>query len=87
MIKTFTRDDVIRYVYNETSEKETKEIENALLCDVRLQNMHKEVISLKKQLDGTFKQPSDKVRQNILNYSKSLNLHSKWNWNVKKREI
>ncbi|MEM6361676.1 MAG: hypothetical protein AAF149_09600 [Bacteroidota bacterium] len=76
MTKTFTQNDVIRYVYHETSAKETKEIEKALLCDAKLEEIYKEVLSMKADLNKAKKVPSDKVINSILNYSKSLNLPS-----------
>ena len=76
MIKTFTQNDVIRFVYQETSEQETKEIEKALLCDAKLEEMYKDILFMKADLDKAKKTPSDKVINNILNYSKSLNLPS-----------
>ncbi|WP_222933149.1 hypothetical protein, partial [Fulvivirga aurantia] len=77
MTKTFTQDDVVRYIYEETSEAENKEIEKAFICDSKLQEMYKELNSVKKRLDHSLKQPSDSVIQSIMNYSKSLNLPSK----------
>jgi chromatin remodeling complex protein RSC6 len=76
MIRTFTQDDVIRYVYHETSFEENNEIERAILCDSKLQSIFKEIRGIKKRLDEAVKAPSDKVINNILNYSKSLNLLS-----------
>ncbi len=76
MTKTFTQNDVIRYVYEETSEQETKEIKKALLCDAKLEEMYKEIVSMKADLNKATKSPSDRVIGNILNYSKSLNLPS-----------
>ncbi|ELR72430.1 hypothetical protein C900_01513 [Fulvivirga imtechensis AK7] len=77
MIKTFTQDDVIRYVYEETSGSEHEEIMQAIICDSELQDLYKEIVAVKTQLDESMKTPSDKVTQNILNYSKSLNLLSR----------
>lgn len=77
MTKTFTQDDVIRYIYDETSETENAEIEQALICDAHLQEMYKELNAVKRQLDHSLKQPSDSIIQSIMNYSKSLNLSSK----------
>lgn len=76
MIKTFTQDDVIRYVYQETSELETKEIRKALLCDAKLEEMYKDMLSMKADLDKARKNPSDKAINNILNYSKSISVSS-----------
>ena len=77
MIRTFTQDDVIRYVYHETSKEESQEIEKAIICDSDLQIMFKEINGVKNRLDEAQKTPSKMVINNILNYSKSLNLLSK----------
>ena len=71
MIKTFTQDDVIRYVYHETSESETLEIEQTLLCDVKLQEVYKEITGVINQLDEKMKTPSQLAINNILRYAKS----------------
>ena len=71
MIKTFTQDDVIRYVYHETSELETLEIEKALLCDAKLQESYNEINRVINQLDEKMKTPSQQAINNILNYSKN----------------
>lgn len=76
MTKTFTHDDLIRYIYRETSDAENKELENALLCDPGLSEMYKEIKSIFKNLDGILEEPSQRSVDNILNYSKSLNYHS-----------
>lgn len=74
MTKTFTQNDLIRYIYKETSEEENREIKNALLCDLELLDAYQELSATKYQLDRTFKTPSNSVINNILNYSKLLNL-------------
>lgn len=77
MIRTFTQDDLIRYAYHETTEEETREIEKAIICDSELESAYKKICGVKKRLDETQISPSERVTQNILNYSKSLNLLSK----------
>lgn len=76
MIKTFTQDDVLRYLYDEVTIKESKELEQALICDSELQETYKKFSSLKRQLNAVIKTPSQTVVQSILNYSKNFNLHS-----------
>lgn len=71
MIKTFTQDDVVRYLYCETTESESKEIAQALICDAELQETYKKLSALKTQLDGGMIDPSDKAVDNILNYSRT----------------
>ena len=75
MTKTFTHDDVIRYLYNETSEEEKKEIEQALICDNVLLDKHKELSGVVRKIEEAQVEPSEKTVESILNYSKSLNLH------------
>lgn len=71
MIKIFTRDDVVRYLYNETSVEEKREIAQALICDAELQSIYKELSAVKNQLELGLKAPSDKVVDKILDYSKN----------------
>jgi hypothetical protein len=76
MTKTFTQDDVIRFVYDEMNEDESRELSKALLCDASLEKVYNELITMKAHLDAVEQSPSDKVTQRILNYSNSLNLPS-----------
>lgn len=72
MIKTFTQIDLIRFLYHETSEEETKEINKALLCESELQEQFKELKALRKELDALHLEPSPTSVQNIINYAKGL---------------
>jgi hypothetical protein len=72
MIKTFTQNDLIRFLYHETSEKETKEINKALLCDIELQAQYNELNAVHRQLDSAHLEPSGATVQNILNYARSM---------------
>ena len=51
MTKTFTQNDLIRYIYNETSNAESTEIQQALLCDGSLQEEYKSLSGVKSLLD------------------------------------
>jgi len=51
MIKTFTQNDLIRYIYDETSHEEAIEIQQALLCNGRLQEEYKQLSTTKLMLD------------------------------------
>ena len=69
MIKTFTEDDLIRYVYGESSETEKIEIENAVICDNELEE---KLICLKletKRLDLLTYQPSTITVKKIMDFS------------------
>jgi len=76
MTKTFTQDELIRYIYHETSENENKEIENALICDDVILEMYKKLKNTIKQLDKIEESPSGQIIDKILDYSKSVNLNS-----------
>lgn len=72
MTKTFTQNDLIRFIYRETSEEETREINKALLCDSELQAQYKELNATHKQLTKAKLEPSAASIQNILNYARGL---------------
>ena len=72
MTKTFTQNDLIRYLYHETSETETKEINKSLICDSGLQEQFKELLATKSQLDSARLQPSQDTVRNILDYARGL---------------
>jgi len=76
MTKTFTQDELIRYIYHETSDQENKEIENALICDDVILEMYKKLKNTIEQLDKIEQLPSGQVIDKILNYSKSVDLDS-----------
>ena len=70
MIKTFTQNDVVRYLYNETTAKEKIEITQAMLCDAELQASYNELCVVKNQLEHGLKEPSEKVVNSIIDYSR-----------------
>jgi hypothetical protein len=76
MIKTFTRIDLIRFLYKETSKEEEKKIRRALLVDDELMDEFKSLKKLIRKIEGLKDEPSDHTIQKILSYSKTLNLHS-----------
>ena len=77
MTKTFTQDDVIRFVYDEMSAEEARELSQVLFSDPKLERRYNELVALKAQINGAAKNPSDAVVNRILNYSKSLHLPSR----------
>ena len=72
MITTFTQTDLIRYLYHETTEEESREIDKALLCDGELKTLYNELISMKNDMDAAKLEPSPVTVMNILSYAKSL---------------
>ena len=76
MIKTFTQDDLVRYIYEETSEEENAEIASAMLFDEELEQNYDDLKEVISGLEASMKEPSDKTIDTILSYSKSYHLHS-----------
>jgi len=74
MIKTFTRDELIRYIYGESTKKETEEIVSAVLCDNEVNSEFDGLIDLKQQLDSIKEEPSRRSINNILNYSRRFEM-------------
>ena len=76
MTKTFTRNDLIRYIYQETTEREKQKIEQELLLDNKLFEEYKNLAEVSMELDRIELSPSQKTINKILNFSKTINLHS-----------
>ncbi|QHV98640.1 hypothetical protein [Spirosoma endbachense] len=70
MIKTFTQDDVIRYVYEETSPEENLLIEDAMMSEPELMTFFLEALELRALMNKIERQPRKSTVQSILNYSK-----------------
>ena len=76
MIQTFTQLDLIRFIYNEITTEQHREIELALLCDNDLMEEYKSLKSTADELTKVSYSPSNSTIEAILNYSKSSNLHA-----------
>ena len=74
MIKTFTPDDLLRYLYEDTSIEETLEIEKALQIDSRLQEEYEQLRKDMELLDEMALAPSEKCIDHILGYARAMNL-------------
>ena len=72
MIKTFTKNDLIRYLYHETTEKEETEINKALICDAELLAIYNDLCLMKKEIDNTMLEPSSSTVLNILSYARNI---------------
>jgi hypothetical protein len=65
----FTPEDLLRYVYNETSTKQTAEIKNALEKDWTLKEQYEAIVSGQNRLEALKLSPRKKTIENILNYA------------------
>lgn len=75
MIQTSTHNEIIRFLYEETTEDESEQVRNDLIFNEEARNAYYELASVKKMLNKEIKSPPKRVIENVLNYSKSLNLH------------
>ena len=72
MIKTFTTDDLLRYLYDELPTDEREEMISAQLTDGEVEHETEELEDVKKLLDDfTMKAPQETVNA-ILAYSRSF---------------
>lgn len=71
MIKTFTQDDVVRYVYEETSAEDNQIIEDALMAEPSLMSFFLETIEMRALLNKIERQPRESTVDAILTYSRN----------------
>lgn len=74
MTQTITENDLVRFIYRETNEEETKMITQALWDNSALRLEYGDLMLTMQSLDGAMLRPSSKVKEEVLNYSKSLDL-------------
>lgn len=74
MTKTFTPDDLLRYLYQDTTIKETREIENALLLDSNLQDELDQLQSDLNLLGDLTPEPDNNRINHVLGYARAMNL-------------
>lgn len=68
---TSTQDDVVRYLYNETSALENASIEEAMLYDKQTLDFYLDLAELKLELDHALISPPDRAIERILDYSRN----------------
>jgi hypothetical protein len=76
MTETITQDDVLRYIYKETSDEETLAIEKQLLENVSLMEFYTQNNETIRRIANLKLEPSINSQQNILDYSGSFKLES-----------
>ncbi|KAA5544039.1 hypothetical protein [Adhaeribacter rhizoryzae] len=74
MIKTFTQNELVQYVYNELNGKAKAQLETLLLQDQHLAEQCAELLIAKANLELFEKGPREKTISAILSYSKNLSL-------------
>jgi len=71
MIQLFTPDDVVRYVYEETSENENALMEDALAGDQELLRFYLDTLEMKSLMNKIERAPSNRTVSSILTYSQN----------------
>ncbi len=69
MTKTFTYDDVVRYLYSETSPQENNSIVEALSSDAEMLAFYLDSLELQVQMNRIVREPAKSSVDNILRYS------------------
>lgn len=75
MIKTFTQHDLVQYLYNELPSQRQQQLEETLMADQELAESCADLLVAKISLEGLSFEPSDRVTNAIINYSKNVSLH------------
>ncbi len=74
MTKTFTPDDLLRYLYQDTTADESKEIEIALLTDERLQLEWEYLQNDVQLLEPMLLEPSGAATDKIMHWAGAMNM-------------
>lgn len=69
MTKNITQDNLIRYIYQETTEEESSLIEEALAGDFELKELYDSLLEGKAELDKVRMSPRQEVVNKIMDYS------------------
>jgi hypothetical protein len=72
MTKTFTYDDVVRYIYSETTEVENDLIVEALALDDDLMSFYIDSLEIKTQMNKIVRTPQEQTIGKVLNYSQQF---------------
>ena len=70
MKKNYSEDDLLNYIYKESSPNESKLIENAILESDELKSLYLELIECINLLNKTSLRPSEMALENILNIAR-----------------
>lgn len=76
MTKTFTENDLIRFLYNELNDRVSDEIERAILTDQVLQDQINKLRKLQEDMDDIKVAPSKRTIRKILDFSKGYEIQS-----------
>ena len=69
-MKTFTSDDLVRFVYNETTAEESANMRRAILENLDLAKTYQGMLTAKEELEQGKLNPSDSSIDIIMQYSR-----------------
>ena len=76
MIKTFTQEDLIRFIYREAPQELHEQITQAICFDNELAEQCANLVHAKLKADKVLRQPSERTISSILEYSKNYKVQS-----------
>ncbi|RMF24587.1 MAG: hypothetical protein D6765_11560 [Bacteroidetes bacterium] len=76
MVSSFTQDDLIRFIYKETSAAETIAIAEALESDPSLYRLYDELMRAYLDIPAVQFRPSERAIDDILRYSRQTALEA-----------
>ncbi|NJN25391.1 MAG: hypothetical protein HC819_05165 [Cyclobacteriaceae bacterium] len=76
MTKKITHDDVLKYIYKETSTEETNNVENQLALNNLAMEFYVESMEIISRISELQLEPSMKCQDKILDYSGSFKFES-----------
>ncbi len=77
MIKTFTRNDLVRYLYQETTIEENHLIKQALLTNDRLNEEYFELVKCKSEMEEVEEGPSSRCVNKVMDIAKNTHIKAK----------
>ena len=72
MQTVFTKDDILRFIYNELPKEESKSIENAIRTEPVMQKRYNRLMNVVNQMDAFSVEPSNSSIDLIMEYSRDM---------------
>lgn len=74
MRNVFTIDELILLAYDETNKSDQRRLVKAMQNDETLRNEFRDIMRTKFNIDATVKEPRKSIVQNLISYSKALDV-------------
>ncbi len=76
MTQIYTQNDLIRYIFKETTEEENAKIENELLAKDGVVDFYMDACDIVRKVKELNMEPSEKTIKTILDYSRNVGVHT-----------